>query len=883
VNAVAAGEGRFLTLAGEPGIGKTRLAQEAMLLCRERGFVVATGRCYEPHQTVPYYPFLEALSTLYAAAPEAARAEASVRWPALLRLLPDQPTTPPSDSGSSPQEEQQRLFWAVTGFSQAVSETAPLALLLDDLHWADGASIELLQHLTRHSRSSRILLLGTYRDVEVARGHPLGRALLTLEREHLVERIAVSSFGPSDTAAMIVAQLEQEASGEFADLLHRHTDGNPLFIQETLRALIERGEIYRHDGRWERKDITAIEAPETIRATIAERVSRLSDTTQEALREASVLGHAFTFEDLQAMGGYSEATLDASLDEALAAGLLQEAGEGYIFNHALTQQTLYSELPPRRRRKLDLAAGEALERLPERARRARAAELAWHFRVGGAPERALPYAFLAGDSAQSLYAPHEAERFYQSALGLAASLENRACAAEAEERLGWLMWLLARFDSSAEYLEHAAETYRVLGDLEGEMRAVGLLGMVYFTVAPGDGVRRITSLLDRLVGQEPSKPFASLYASLAMNLGIAGRYPEAVEAAQRAAESARALGDMRTLIWAETTRAPVLGFMGRLEEGRRIGEDMIPIAEAANDYYGLLSAVHYLGMMCLAEGDFPAALGHYDRALQLAERLSARSRICAETANLAEVWFYRGEWQRARELAERALELMRAASSGRTASYFQYANVWRQVAMIRAAVGEWESARPCLEESIALAEKLPYPEALRASQGLWAEHEMASGAPEAALARLDPLVTGVDAGELSVMCLLPTLAEAQAALGDTTAAERILADAVAQAQAQHHLLALVDLLRAHGVVLTQQERAEEASRVFEEAVTVARSISYPYAEGRALYALGCLHSSQREWQAARGRLQEALDIFRRLGALTDEEGAAQALAACAAT
>lgn len=609
---------------------------------------------------------------------------------------------------------------------------------------------------------------------------------------------------------------------------------------------------------------------------------RLSDTAQEALREASVLGQAFTFEDLQAMGGYSEPTLDASLEEAFAAGLLQEAGESYVFNHALTQQTLYTELPSRRRRKLDLAAGEALERLPERVRRARAAELAWHFRVGGAPERALPYAFLAGDYAQSLYAPQEAERFYQSALDLAESLENRASAAEAQERLGWLMWLLARFDASTEHLERAADTFRALGDLQGEMRAVGLLGMVYFTIAPGEGVRRITALLDRLVGQEPSKPLASLYASLALNLGIAGRYPETVEAAQRAAESARTLGDMRTLIRAETTRAPALGLMGRLGEARRMSEEMIPIAEAANDYFGLLSAVHYLGVMCLAEGDFPAALGHYDRALKLAERLGAQSRVSGAMANLAEVWFHLGEWRRARELAERALEIMRAASSGRTASYFQYANVLRQVAMIRAALGEWENARPYLEESIALAEQLPYPEALRASQRLWAEHEMASGAPAAALARLQPLVTGVDGGELGVMRLLPILAEAQAAVGDSTAAEHILADAVAQARAQGHRLALVDLLRAHGVVLAQQERVEEAVRVFEEAVNLARIMTYPYAEGRVLYAMGCLHSAVGERQAACERLQEALVIFRRLGARPDEVRAAQALALCAA-
>lgn len=882
LQAVAEGTGHLVVVAGEPGVGKTRLTQEVMLACRDRGFLVATGRCYELHQSVPYYPFLEALSSLYAATAELVRADVSARWPALLRLLPNQPASPPPATGASPQEEQQRLFWAVAGFLQALSEAVPVALLLDDLHWSDDASIALLQHLARRTRTHQVLLLGTYRDVEVGRQHPLGKALRDLEREHLVERISVHRLAPEGTARLIAEVMGQDVSEEFAGLIYNHTDGNPLFVREVLRALIERGDVHRRDGRWERKELTALEVPESVRATIADRVSRLSESAQEVLREASVLGQVFVFEDLLAMGTgeYSEDALEAALEEALAAGLIQEFREGYVFNHALTQQALYAELPSRRRRKMHLAAGEALERLPERARQSRAAELAWHFREGGAPERALTYTLLAGDSAQSLYATGEAEQHYRTALELAESLDDRASEARALEKLGWLLWLMARFDTSAETLERAAGEYRTLGDVEGEMRAVGLLGMLYFTVEPLEGVRRIRDLLDRLGQQEPSKPLASLYTSLAMNLLIAGRYRETVEAAERAAELARALGDTRMLIWAETTRGPALGMIGQLAEARRVGEDAIPLAEASNDYFGLLSAVHYLGAICVAEGDFAAALGYYKRALELAERLGAQSRISAETANLAEVLFYLGDWERAHDLAQRALDIVRAESTGRTASYFQYANVFRQLGAICAAMGEWEEARAYLEESVARAERLPYPEAVRSSQAILAEHELASGNPTAALVRLEPLMKGSDAGELGIVRLLPSLAWAYAEQGDHARADRILADAIERATAQQHRLALVDLLRLHGVVLRLQgqDKREAAQRSFDEAVTLARSMQYPYAEGRALYEQGCLHSSAREWQAARERLQAALAIFQQLGARPDAERVERALA-----
>jgi tetratricopeptide (TPR) repeat protein len=865
IETVMQGSGRLLVGAGEPGVGKTRISQETTLACRDRGFVVATGRCYEPHQSVPYYPFLEALSSLYGTTPDPVRVEIPTRWPHMMRLLPDQPSDALSATSASPQEEQQRLFWAVTGFLQAFSEAAPVALLLDDLHWADDASLELLQHLARHTRASRVLLLGTYRDDEVGRQHPLERALRDLQRERLVERISVRRLAREDTGRLIADRLGQEPSAELAELVYRHTDGHPLFVQEVLRALIERGDVYRRDGRWESREIAEIGVPESVRATIADRASRLSERAQEALHEASVLGQAFDFEDLQAVAGISEDELEAALEEALAAGLLYEARDGYVFNHALTQQALYTELPRRRRRRLHLAAGETLERLPEPIRRSRAAELAWHFREGRAAERALPYALLAGDNAVSVYAPAEAERHYQTALELARALDDRDGEARAFEKLGWLMWIMARFDACSDALERAAHLYRDAGDVEGEMRAVGLRGMVHFTYAPLEGAERIRALLDRLGPREPSTSLVSLYSSLSMNLIIAGRYREALEAAQSAMEIVRALGDERLLAQAETMRGTTLGLMGRLGEGRQMLEERLSLAEAANDYWGQLSAAHYLGKLTVPQGDFDTALHYHARALDLAEQLGARSRISAETSNLSEVLFYLGDWALARSHAERAVELARSASSGLTASYFQYADVFRRLGMIRAVMGEWEDALPCLEESIALAEGVPYPEAVRSGQGVLAEQELLQGKADVALERLEPLIERSDPEELGVVRLLPYLAWAYLEMGNDARAEEVVLEGIERARAQGHRLALVELLRVRGMVLAGRRRWDEAEGAFEEAVSVARSIRYPYGEARAHFEWGLMYVGRPDKKQGRDRLEEAAEIFGALG------------------
>lgn len=356
IDAVVGGNGRLVLLAGEPGIGKTRLAQELAMEAGKRGFLVATGRCYEPEQVVPFYPFLEALAVAHAAAPRGIREEIPRRWPYLGGLLPEDAVerlTHTRSPWTSSFEGQQRLFRAVSGFLCAAAAEMPVAILLDDLHWADDDSLKLLLHLARHTRAGRILLLGTYRDVEIGARHPLERALVDLNRDRLVERVVVHRLDLKGTTELI-----GEASGgdaavwpEFAAAVRDATNGNPFFIREIVRMLVGHGDLYQLDGRWHRRDFEEIHPPQTVRAAILQRLARLPPPTEAVLHEASVLGETFNFDDLRALGSYSEEELDEALEAAVSAGLIRETGPGpYTFNHILTQQALYSNLSARRRR-----------------------------------------------------------------------------------------------------------------------------------------------------------------------------------------------------------------------------------------------------------------------------------------------------------------------------------------------------------------------------------------------------------------------------------------------------------------------------------------------------------------------------------------------------
>lgn len=859
IDAVAGGSGRLVFLRGEPGIGKTRLAQEVTLHLRNRSFLVASGRCYGEQEAIPFYPFLEALGTMYTAAPASIRADVGRRWPYLFRILPNV-SRPSSVSSSEGKDEQERLFWAVTGFLRAIAEEVPLALLLDDLHWADSTSLALLQHLARHTRAYRVLLLGTYRDVEVGRQHPLERALRDLGREQLVEGVHIRRLEREGTAALIATTFgEDELSVEFSELVYQQTEGNPFFTQEVLRALVERGDIYRQDGRWERREVQEIEVPESIRSAIGERLSRLSEEAQAILCEASVFGQTFGFDQLQALGQRDEEEVEAALETATAAGLLRVAeNDVYAFNHALTQQVIYTELSPRRRRRLHKAAGEALERLPQRTREERAAELAWHFLDGEDAERALSYAVLAGDRAEAVFAHAEAERHYRTGVQLAREMGNASAEAQALEKLGAMFAIVGRYDESLEVLEQAIPLYRATGNADAETRVLGHVGRVHWRRGtPQEGIARLEPIVEKLGPDVLSRGYAECYIALAHLFFASGKYREQLRAAEKASDLARLLGDDQLLGEAQLRRGNALLKLGR-QDGLHVLERAVPLLEASGDLVNLAITFVNLAAAYDGSGEFDRCRRYLERAVELTRQTGDLAEMAFALAQIGEVMFTQGEWKQARTTVEEALAITR-----RTETFWKAAYPPLAMGEVCVAQGRWQEASAYLEECIAIANRSPDLQALRYAHGCLAERDLMNGQPEAAVARLEPL-TGEE-GE-DVFRILPTLATAYVAIGDVARASQIATEAVEWARAQDVRPLLADALRAKALVLTQQKQWPDALETLEEGLSLTRAMRYPYAEARMLYAYGIMYAHKGEPKEERQRLEEALVIFRRLEA-----------------
>ena len=374
---VAGGEGRELVLlAGEPGQGKTTLVSELARHAHAGGMTVLLGRCDEEVGS-PYRPFHEALSHLVAHADEALlRTHVAGHGGELARLVPalgQRLGELPPPQTTDPDTERYLLYAAVVGLLEETSRDSPVVLFLDDLHWADKPSLQLLRHVIANSSATPLLILGTYRDGELSSAHPLTEALATLHREPTgVSTIDLKGLEDTGVIAFMESaaghQLDEAGVG-LAHQLYRETDGNPFFVAEVLRNLSESGEIYQDatTGRWTAKDTEGpFSLPHSVRTVIGTRVSRLGEGATKVLSTAAVIGRDFGLDLLAETTQVDEDELIDLLDEAQRAAVVNELSDApgrYTFSHALVQHTLYEDLGATRRTRLHKAVGEAIERL----------------------------------------------------------------------------------------------------------------------------------------------------------------------------------------------------------------------------------------------------------------------------------------------------------------------------------------------------------------------------------------------------------------------------------------------------------------------------------------------------------------------------------------
>jgi eukaryotic-like serine/threonine-protein kinase len=703
VDGALAGRGSLQLLVGEPGIGKTRAAEELATYARVSGARVYWGRCREDEGAPAYWPWVQAIRS-YArdADPVALAWQLGGGAAEVAQLIPEvaeKLDIEPGD-GSDSEEARFRLFDSVTSLLLAVARDRPLVIVIDDLHWADEPSLLLLRFAVRELASSGLLILGTYRDVELGRHHPLARVLGEISAIEGSGRIPLRGLGIGAVERYIEMTSGAPSPPGLAQAVQEQTDGNPFFVGEVVRLLASEGRLTGAGS------VSDLQIPQGVREVVGRRLDRLSEGTNNALRVAAVIGREFDEELVVRVADLSPEQLMTAANEAIAERLVTDLGDGrHSFSHALVRDTLYEELSPPKRSALHERAGLAIEEICGGDVEERLGELAHHF-LAAAPRgdlaKAIDYAQRAGVQDMEQLAYEDAVDVYGRALEVLDLMDepDEALRCHLLLSLGGAEAKSARVADARAAFERAAESARRLDDTDSLVGAA--IGIALMSDA-GRLDEQLLALLDEAlekIGPERTARRAALLSAKSAEMyWVDNDVSESKRLVSEAIEIAREIDSPSALAAALTRKMFIPAGPDAPRVRLSIANELIKLGERSDDRETIVRGHAYRLWALLELGDIPAV----DRELELFARLADELRMPEHTWHTFALRGMRALLDGDIEEAERlAFEARRAGDRAEQPLAQQYHGI--QMIQIRSMQDRADELLPAVRE---LAERFP--------------------------------------------------------------------------------------------------------------------------------------------------------------------------------
>ncbi len=746
------GHGQLAFITGEAGIGKTRLAQQ--IAAQSHPPVLLTGHCEDVEGRPAYRLFTEVLRAyLNTVPPEFFDAEARHQLgnftpliPEIHQMLPDLQIPPSLD----PKQEQLRLMTSLTQFIRRATQERAWFLILEDLQWADRNSLELLLYLGRHLPTMSIFIIGTYRDTEVQRGHPLLETLRGL-RSHPTYRHVPLERLTQDEVGFVLTYIWQRVVPEaLIEKIYEHTAGNPFYVEEVAKGLEDEALIpppseTDADPEWYVQALKEVRLPQSVRETVWRRVEHLSAETQALLRQAAVLGQTFRFDDLQKMSDLSEWEVLEHLGEALERQLVEEVPGGLAlrFRQTEIQYIIYAELGPLRRRLLHRKAGEALEYRAAGQTDFMAEELAYHFSEAGESDKAIKYSLQAARQAQLAYANETALKWNERVLTMLSQLPPEATVdyqsqlIVAHQSSGMVLTLTGQYDEALKH--YAAAQASIDGrppSTEQRRQLAGLCYDIAVVYELRDEYNAVFTWLrqglDAVADSEPTVEAARIYILGAKVYARQGENTKALCWCQKSLDIATRIPTpegTQALGAALYTQAGIDIRLGNPENAVQLCQESIRAYQQIGDLVGESHTWIRLADAYELKGDWGQADEAYQRGWAIKREIGDVYGQAVSSNNLANLYLNRGEWKRAQELYEQSLAIWEniRAPRGEAVALINLAQVYTRLE-------SWEQAQHALNRAQALIDEIGSKEYIAELERLWGEYYLKTGDLEQALA-----------------------------------------------------------------------------------------------------------------------------------------------------
>ena len=856
----SAGRGRLLLLSGEPGIGKTRLAEEVAIAATSRGMRALWGRCWEGGGAPAYWPWIQIIRACLAEADAEQRTVilGSEVAPQIVQdiaqLLPELQATHghafkhPEPQPSDPEQARFQLFQSVAMLLKNVARISPLLIVIDDLHDADHPSLLMQKFIAGQIKDARILMVGTYRDTEVRQSLELSKLIGDMNREGY--SIPLAGLSQAEVGEFVESSAGKKADDKLIADLYQATDGNPLFVDGVVRLLVAEGKLSHA-----RLDSCAFSIPDGVRESIRRRLVKLSEETNLMLSIASVIGNDFETGLLGRVSGTVAEEIIEWMEEAGRAGIVIDCAIGasrFRFSHALVREALYKDLSANRRIKLHGEIGAAIEDLHNDDLRPHLAALAHHFWAAGNRRKAVDYAIAAADAAEAVFAYEDALAHLRPVLAVAESCEHDdSQRAAILLRLGRISCFFENREQGLAHLETALKIYEQIGDDQHAGEIHSYLGRAFVVFGIQMNIARALFHYQRaevLLGRaSESYLVGQMYWGLALTNRYAMRVNEAMTASQKAMDIYARLGERESWAGAAGNHAQYLMVKGKLARAVALVDE---IAGAAADFVNPVAyqhvtnlcgwfrvlmldpkeSVRFYRLSLNRPGVMPNLRAENFEFLTIGElavgKLAEAKRLAAENkvhdAFRSRIEFYEGDWKASRETLER--DLHRARSVG---AKWEELNTLTYVVELLRVSGDYDAATAALERALSLY----------SSDDLYWEIRL----------RPHGVMLCFDAG------------------WPKKAAEHLEYCRRILVQQEDWLGRAGGVWLAEGIVSAAQDRFQESDRHFEKSIKIFQQYSAPWYEAETLHYWGRALLQAGQPHRAREKLDAAIKIYRDCG------------------
>ncbi len=857
-SAALAGRGGVLCLTGEPGIGKTSLADQAAAYALARGMRVYWGRCFEDGGAPAYWPWIQVLRGVIGDA----GSQYSRTLPAdIVRMLPELAAEAPRPDAGDTELLRFRLFDAVARLLRESASAKPIMLVLDDLHEADVASLQLLKFMTRMVHDVQLIIVGTYREAEMRRSQQRAAIIPDILRD--ATHLSLAGLAEDDVGRMVEARAQHAQDPDFVAALSRTTAGNPLFVDGIIRVLAA-------EGRFRSAQpiaLTTYKLPDEVRAAIQRWLALLSSEAHTLLTTAALIGVEF---ELRLLGQASELAPERIVElvtEAEKMGVVTPSGESLRrFAHPLVREVLSQEATDGERVRLHRAIATALEEI-QGANTQYLAELAHHYQLAGDDERAMDYSIRAAAAARSIYAYEQEISHLRTAKDLAEkSNQNAARRAFILDHLGIAIDNINQTSSEAkDILESAAKLYEETAEVSSAARVLIRLGSTTrFDVSLPRALAYLKKAESLLVGKEDSKTLAWLYVAMSNTCYFLGNYEDGLRWAQMAMELAKKIGSLTRLVRAVTVFGHMLFFSGRVGAGfttlqtalskaiemgspALTSEVSLTIDSALGEIMDPLRAIEVL----LAERARSGVANRWSTLILIDDRLVKRYLLAGKIAQAREIF-----------LKTKAF----IEDHGRDFT-FESTLTDSSLALFCRVEGDWQGASDRLAQSVRIFRTQENPHSAAhclCAQGR-AERFRGDLARAKALQR-EALELAPHDPHLELQ-IRPQLASLHAEMNQPDEAETVLARCREILSAGEDWRGITgNVFRAGAMIAVARGDMKSAEIEFNRAIEIFVQYQLPLEQAETLYYWGRALAKTPESRSASEKFDQAIEIYRRMGA-----------------